>query len=70
MLLTVKYSGKTVWVREGWEEHVGAYELKELSLATCSYICQLLAADNFVSSEFSCGQLQRVSLVPEKPGRS
>ena len=52
MLVSVKYSDKTVWVCVWGEDHVGACELKELSLATCRYLCQLLAADNSVSSEF------------------
>ena len=53
---------------QGWEGHVGACELKELCLATCSYLYQLLAADNSVSSEFRCWQGKRVILAAEKPG--
>ena len=48
-----------MWVCEGWEEHVDA---------TCSYLCQLIAADNSVSSEFWCGHSHLVIFGSEKPG--
>ena len=63
-------SGNEVCGCEGWEKHVLACKLKELCLATCSYLSQLFAANNSVSSEFWCGPRESVIFAAEKPKRA